>query len=218
MPGHYSITTLIIVNNPSSCPLWLATSSPRRYELLQQAGFAIAGQATKPEVDERLRPEESARQACLRLAKAKYRAAARIFDFADNRVLLAADTLVADPDGQPLGKPKTHDEARSMLKRLSGQVHAVYTAVTLGNRQLSETILASAWVEFIQLDEHIIESYIATGEPFDKAGGYGLQGFGGVLVREIRGETGTVVGWPLCQGTAQLAGFGVYPNWLAAVN
>lgn len=193
--------------------LWLVTRSPRRKALLEQAGFVIAGLTNPIDVDESIAQGESARQACMRLAEKKYQAGAAEFDFTANRVLLAADTLVADPDGRVMGKPASTAQARDMLLALSGQSHAVYTAVTVGNGQTDETCLFAATVFFTRLTDALIDAYIQTGEPFDKAGGYGLQARGGMFVRKLEGEPGTVVGWPLCGGSAQLARFGVKPQW-----
>ena len=113
-------------------------------------------------------------------------------------IVLGADTLVA-LDGRLLGKPSSEGEAFSMLSALSGRVHRVYTGCCLRTAGRSETFVSEAEVEFYPLTEEEIRAYIATGEPMDKAGAYGIQGRGCVLVRGIRGDYYTVMGLPAAE-------------------
>ncbi|MFI9652370.1 Maf family nucleotide pyrophosphatase [Guyparkeria halopsychrophila] len=195
--------------------LWLASGSPRRRELLEQAGFVVAGRArpARP-VDETLRPGETADAAVVRLARKKLDAALVAPSRPAEAILLAADTLIVAPDGRPLGKPVDASDAEAMLTTLSGQWHRVITAVAVGDGQDQRNAMISSRLRFARLSAETIRAYVATGEPLDKAGGYGLQGRGGSFVEAIEGDPSAVIGLPLAATCRLLATFGVQPAWM----
>ena len=200
--------------------LWLASGSPRRRELLEQAGFVVAGRArpTRP-VDESLDPAESAEQAALRLARAKLEAALAHPGSAGialpaGAVLLAADTLVSGPQGQPMGKPVDGADAERMLADLAGQWHGITTAVAIGDGVECRETVVSSRLKLGPLSAEEIRAYVATGEPMDKAGGYGLQGLAGGFVEAVDGDCSAVIGLPLAATRRLLAAFGIRPAWM----
>jgi septum formation protein len=173
----------------------LASKSPRRRYLLQQAGLCFA--VIPSSVDESVVPLSVSDGYVRSLAEAKADdIAAR---YPDNWVL-GADTIVRI-DGTILGKPRSPEEARCMLRRLSGQTHQVLTGYAIccrdRGRHFSETVITD--VTFKELTEAEIQWYIATREPFDKAGAYAIQGLGTFLVRRINGSYTNVVGLPVCE-------------------
>ena len=171
-------------------PIVLASASPRRRELLKQLGvqFTVA----HPDIDETPLPGEAAVPYVRRLAVEK----AHAVEAALGSLVIAADTTI-DLGGDILGKPVDGDEARSMLRRLSGRTHRVHTglALRLGDRTVAETI--SSLVTFSPLTPAMIEWYIGLGEPLGKAGAYAVQGAGGVFVERVRGSVSNIVGLPL---------------------
>ena len=182
----------------------LASASPRRRELLEQIGlpFSVRPSAGEPEAAG-LTPEAAV--CSVALAKAENVAA----DASPEDLILAADTLVY-LDGDPLGKPTGRDEAAAMLRRLSGREHEVYTGVALmgGGRKLVRC--EKTFVRFRPLTEDMIRRYVDTGEPMDKAGAYGIQGIGCLLVESIHGDYNNVVGLPLGLLNSMLESFGVH--------
>ncbi len=183
----------------------LASASPRRRELLAQAGISFT--VLVPDADESLEPGMEPERAARVLAERKARLAARAHP---ESWVLAADTLVFTPD-EILGKPRDRDDARRMLSLLSGRAHWVATGFCLGREAAGQWIVDAATTEvfFRDLSPGEIEWYIQTGEPFDKAGAYGIQGLGVFLVREIRGSYTNVVGLPVCEVLEHLARAGV---------
>ncbi len=184
--------------NPAQS-LVLASASPRRRELLRSIG--LDPEILITDVDETPRPGEPAETLAARLAADKARAA-RPAVGAD-RLLLAADTVVL-LDGESLGKPADAAEAREMLGRLSGRRHEVHTAVHLlrtapdraePDREAAATVVTG--VRFRPCGAEWIEGYVASGEPFGKAGAYAIQGLGALLVAGIEGSWSNVVGLPL---------------------
>lgn len=179
--------------------LVLASGSPRRAQLLREAGFDP--RVMPQDVDETPLPGEKAYDLVDRLASLKAHAA--LAQARPGDLILAADTTVA-LEGEKLGKPADEAEARQMLRRLSGHGHDVYTAVHLilvgedGSTHESST-RELTHVTFFDLAEDEIESYVATGEPLDKAGAYGIQGIGRALVRDIDGDYFNVVGLPVAR-------------------
>jgi len=176
--------------------LVLASASPRRAEILREAGlhFHMLSSA----VDETPVPGESSHDMVLRLATAKAElVAARAIGPA---IVIAADTVV-EIEGRILGKPRSTDDARAMLEQLSGRAHAVHTAITLirlpdaERRSAVETTL----VTFAHLAPEDITRYLASGEPFDKAGAYAIQGRAGRYIPRIEGCYFNVVGLPLAR-------------------
>lgn len=170
----------------------LASASPRRKQLLETLGITFI--CIRPEITEEIRNGESARQTAERLAQQK----ADFIEMPDeDSLIIAADTVVFCA-GKILGKPKNEEEARQMLSLLSGRSHEVISAVCVKN-SFGESVVQSeiTAVFFRNLSQEEISGYIATGEPFDKAGGYGIQGKGSVLVTRIEGCYFNVVGLPL---------------------
>jgi len=173
--------------------LWLASRSPRRAALLETLGVVFA--VLDVEIDETPIAGEAPADYVIRLARAKAntgRAAA-----SSPAPVLAADTTVV-LNGEILGKPADALEARRMLSRLSGGWHEVLTGVALAHATLA-TVLVSTRVQFRKLSNAEIDCYIATGEPADKAGAYGIQGLGGALVARLEGSYPNVVGLPLAE-------------------
>jgi len=191
--------------------LVLASASPRRAELLRQIGVQFL--CLPVDIDETVRVAESARDYVLRLAQEK--AQAGFARHGDPSVWsLGSDTTVT-LGGEILGKPLDHDDAVAMLHRLSGQHHQVMTAVALVGADGCRSAVVVTDVTFRPLTHDQIEAYCVTGEPMDKAGGYGIQGMGGVFVESIHGSYSSVVGLPLAE-TAQLlaeAGLAPWHNW-----
>lgn len=170
--------------------LVLASASPRRSALLR--GLGIAHRRVAPRIDERPRPGENAVALVRRLAEAKASAVS------EDALVLAADTEVV-LDGRILGKPANDDEARAMLASLAGRAHDVVTGVCLrrGPDGPAATRAATTVVRFLPLTPDRIDGYVATGESRDKAGAYGIQGLGALLVEGIEGSWSNVVGLPL---------------------
>lgn len=181
--------------------LYLASASPRRSDLLKLAGFKFIVEPAQ--IDEHIAQDDPA---CVvqNLALKKARAVANLHP---NDVVLAADTVVA-LDNHILGKPEDEAQAQKMLKMLSSRVHQVYTGYCVLKQNRCELGVCCTSVEFYNLSDSDIESYIATGEPFDKAGGYGIQGLGALLVRKIEGDFYNVVGLPIAQISRLLRTFG----------
>ncbi len=194
--------------------LVLASASPRRRELLLQAGFPFEVQSA--EVDETARPGEDAIALAVRLARLKAEAAAAV---APDAVVLGADTVVVAPGvsaGDLLGKPADAADAARMLRLLSGATHQVVTGVCVhgpGTSEIRRTEAAAAltWVTFHTLSEVEIAAYVATGEPFGKAGAYAIQGRAARWIPRIHGDYSNVVGLPLALVASMLAAFDIFP-------
>lgn len=171
--------------------LILASQSPRRRELLS---LLTSDFAVRPaECDETCDSADPAERV-LSIARKKCAAAAAQAGAED--VVIAADTLVF-LEGQPLGKPRDAAEACAMLRRLSGRTHLVCTGVAVRGKGQTACLCQQTEVTFYPLTESEIRGYVATGEPMDKAGAYGIQGKGALLVAEIRGDYYNVVGLPV---------------------
>lgn len=171
--------------------LILASASPRRAELLRNAGIAFTARAT--DVPERRRRGESPGKFALRLAREKARA---ILARNPRRVVLGADTIVVIA-GRVLGKPRDRREARRMLRLLSGRTHQVSTAVCLAGMGFEHTRSETTRVTMRKLSEKEIRDYVASGEPMDKAGAYAIQGLASRFVSRIQGCYFNVVGLPV---------------------
>ena len=171
--------------------LLLASASPRRAELLRAAGFEFDIQPAH--VDESIHAGETPEQYVRRVADAKARA---VRDDAGNRVVLAADTTVVIDD-HILGKPLDEADASRMLRLLSGRRHQVLTAVTVARDVRVLTRVAVTDVDFAPLSDDEVTWYIASGEPFDKAGAYAVQGLASRFVIRIDGSHSNVVGLPV---------------------
>lgn len=184
--------------------LYLASRSPRRRELLAQAGVTF--EPVEADVDEAVAPGEDPEHYVLRVARAKAEAGwKRVVQAKLPRApVLAADTTVA-LDGRIFGKPADRREAAAMLAALSGRRHRVLTAVALKCGERIETALSVSEVRFRELEPQEIREYVATGEADDKAGAYAIQGRAARFVAGIRGSHSGIVGLPL-EETAQLIG------------
>jgi septum formation protein len=178
--------------------LILASSSPRRAEILREAGIAFEIRAAN--VEETPFPSENAGNMVLRLAESKARAAAESLDPNSSAIVIGADTAV-ELDGQIFGKPRDAEDARRMIASLSGRTHRVLTGIfafRLPDKITMRAVETTA-VTFAALAPTEIESYVASGEPFDKAGGYAIQGLAGRFIPGIEGCYFNVVGLPLAR-------------------
>lgn len=177
----------------------LASQSPRRQELLKliTSDFEIK----VSNVDETLPDKITPKEAVMYLSKIKAE------PFADgDDIVIGADTVVA-LDGKILGKPKNEENAKEMLKFLSGRTHSVFTGVTLASGKKTKTFAVETKVKFFELTNEEIDAYIKTKEPFDKAGAYGIQGYGSLLVEKINGDYFNVVGLPVSTLARELKAF-----------
>ncbi len=169
----------------------LASASPRRRELLTQAGFEF--EVITSQVDEIIDPNLTPEKLVMSLAEQKAQAVAASYPECD---IIGSDTVVV-LDGKVLGKPKDEDDAVRMLCSLSGKTHEVYTGVCIIGGGKTQSFFECTRVKFCPLDAAQILSYVATKEPIDKAGAYGIQGKGCVLVEGIEGDYFNVVGFPV---------------------
>lgn len=194
--------------------LLLASASPRRAEILRNAGIPF--EVHSPHVDETVRPGETAHALVARLAEAKARATAASWDTSTrDLIIVGADTAV-ELDGEILGKPNDEQHAREMLAKLSGRTHRVLTGIFL--LRLSDAATRSAvestLLTFAPLRTEDINACLANGEPLDKAGAYGIQGVAGRYISRIDGCYFNVVGLPLARLNALLGELG----WRDAVS
>jgi len=190
-------------------PLYLASQSPRRLELLRQIGLAptvlrLRNDSGRRDVDETPLPDEPALDYVLRLARLKAEAGelARYRRSLADWPIVAADTTVTLA-GQILGKPADAEEAAAMLRAYSGRSHSVLTGVAVAFQGRLAVALSESTVAFRALSEEEITAYIASREPFDKAGGYGIQGRAAMFIEYLAGSYSGVMGLPLFE-TAQL--------------
>lgn len=183
----------------------LASASPRRRELLQMLG--IQNLIICPAKGEEQPPDTAAPENIVRaLASAKAREVSRIAR--ENDLIIAADTIVW-LDGRMLGKPRSEEEAFSMLRSLSARSHEVYTGVCVRCGEEEDCEAERTQVCFRELNDEEIRAYIEDGEPMDKAGAYGAQGKGALFVRSIEGDFFNVMGLPVCRLGEMLARKGV---------
>ena len=175
--------------------LVLASASPRRREILEQIGL-MPTRIAPTDADETLPDGIAPEEAALLLAERKAFCAQK--NAAPGEGILASDTVVA-LDGQILGKPQNRADAARMLRLLSGQVHEVCTGVCLLFGQKKESFVNTSRVEFYPLTDRQIEDYLNTGEPFDKAGAYGIQGLGRLFIKKIDGDFFSIMGLPAAQ-------------------
>lgn len=182
-------------------PVILASQSPRRRELLALIG--VRHEIRPADIDESLIQGESARAYVERLAREKVEAIP-----APHAVTIGSDTTVV-VDGDILGKPTDESDAFTMLRRLSGRSHVVMTAVAVRWRNRMVSAIEEVKVEFRPLSDAEIYAYIATGEPMDKAGAYGIQGYGATIVDRVEGDYFAVMGLPLNRLTRLLESLGV---------
>lgn len=182
--------------------IYLASRSPRRAELLQQIGIEFI--VLPSDIDETPLLNEQSNAYVLRLAAEKARACYDDLMCQSSPVypVLAADTTVSI-DGKILGKPQDDDDAFQMLSSMSGRWHEVHTGIAVATSEGVKVAISTTKVEMTQLSDETILAYIATGEPRDKAGAYGIQGLAGALIKRIEGSYSGVMGLPIYE-TAQL--------------
>ena len=197
--------------------IYLASSSPRRRELLKQIDVRFdpllfrSAPREDGAVSEDPLPGEAAADYVVRVARANALHGRQLIALRRMlpRLVLAADTTL-DLDGGIIGKPRDDADAVAILSRLSGRSHRVLTAIALADGGRLEHALSSSEVSFRTLDEGEIRRYVASGEPHDKAGAYGIQGRAAMFITEIRGSHSGIVGLPLCETSLLLRAFG-YP-------
>jgi septum formation protein len=185
------------------CRVVLASGSPRRRELLNLIG--IPHEARPANIDETLRPRETPRRYAERLAREK---ATAIATRDPNLITIGADTIVVI-NRKILGKPADVAQAFGMLRQLSGREHTVVTAVAVSRGKKIRSVVEEVRVRFRTLSSAEIENYIATGEPMDKAGAYGIQGYGATIVECIDGDYFSVMGLSLVRLVGLLRDVGV---------
>jgi len=175
--------------------LILASKSPRRYELLKQAGLDF--EVIPSRIEEDFIAEESPEQHVIRLAEAK---ALEVGNRYPDRWVIAADTIVYI-DGSIFGKPENREKALEMLRRFSGREHWVMTGFSVHHleKEMGDREAVKTAVKVKPLTPVEVDWYVQTGEPFDKAGGYAIQGAGSFMIESIRGSYTNVVGIPLCE-------------------
>ncbi len=197
--------------------IWLASKSPRRQELLTQLGVAFdillppeQDTGNRDMVNESIHDGESPYDYVSRLAqeKAAYAWQYLLKTGQPLRPVLSADTTVVI-DGTILGKPADRHEARTMMKALAGHTHQVLTGVAVKWQDKIRSSVQVSDVTFAPLDDRRIESYIATNEPYDKAGGYGIQGLAGKFISHINGSYSSIMGLPLYETAELLRGIGI---------
>ena len=182
----------------------LASSSPRRRELLDQIG--VTYEVVHVDIDESVSEAENAGDYVMRMSLEKAR---RGFLVADKKyVTIGADTCI-ECDGEVLGKPDDDKTAAQLLSKLSNRGHTVHTAVTIVNAQSEATALCSSTVYFDKLEQSTIDAYIATGEPLDKAGAYAIQGQAAQFITKLEGSYSSVMGLPLYETAKLLREFGI---------
>ncbi len=185
--------------------LILASKSPRRKELMQK--FA-AEFSCEPARGEEIIPAGTPVTDTARVLSAQK--AKEVYDRhkGEDVTVIGSDTVVVC-DGKIYGKPKDEEDAKRMLRELSGKTHQVLTGVTILSKDLEESFTSATDVTFFPLSDAQIDAYVATGEPMDKAGAYGIQGLGALLVKKINGDYYTVVGFPVGEIAALLVKNGV---------
>ena len=180
----------------------LASKSPRRQQLLRQLGVEFTIQTA--DIDETMFPGRKPEDEVARVSALKARAVV----CAPDDLVISADTIVV-ADDMILGKPKNEADASKMLRLLSGRAHTVMTGLSVrrGDTVRTEVVQTSVW--FRDLTDGEIARYIATGEPMDKAGAYGIQGLAGLFVERLDGDYFSVMGLPICKLGEMLRSFGV---------
>lgn len=185
--------------------LILASGSPRRSEILKNAGYEFS---VKPSSADESLPGGILPEDAVKLLSERKADAAKI---GPGEVVLSADTVVS-LENSILGKPRDSAEAFAMLKSLSGRTHSVYTGVTIKSADKKRVFAVKTDVVFYPLSDDEINAYIATKEPFDKAGAYGIQGRAAVFAEKIDGDYYSVVGLPLSKCARTLREFGIVPK------
>lgn len=197
--------------------IYLASKSPRRQELLNQIGVRFtlldvpAQNAADPDmVDETVLPHENAADYVNRLSRDK---ASHAWQFLMSNDILPRPVLTADTtvvlNNEIMGKPQNRNEACDMIGRLSGKTHQVLTSVAIRNHEFFSQVLQTSCVTFASLSTENIEAYVKTSEPYDKAGGYGIQGLAGKFIKHIEGSYSGIMGLPLYETTVLLRKAGI---------
>lgn len=195
---------------PADHKIYLASKSPRRRELLRQIGVEFELLLLRdhsprgPEVSEEVRPDEKAEDYVARVAreKAEFASNTMMWRRLPMRAVLAADTTVVI-DGRILGKPANVGEATEMMKALSGRTHQVMTSIAVHREDTTWQTTQTSSVTFATLTDEMIKAYCKTAEPYDKAGGYAIQGMAATFVEKMAGSYSGIMGLPLYE-TAQL--------------
>lgn len=182
----------------------LASKSPRRSELLARMGVEFTVKTSK--IDEKMDPFANPADEVARVSLAKAQAVRGTCHHDD--IIIGADTIVVC-DGLTMGKPRSESEAFSMLRRLSGRDHQVLTGLTVLGGDRTENLTVATTLRFRALSDAEIRNYIATGEPMDKAGAYGIQGLAAMFVVGLDGDYYNVMGLPVCTLAILLRRFGV---------
>jgi septum formation protein len=188
----------------TDCRVVLASSSPRRRQLLDLIG--IEHEVRPANIDETMRLREAPRRHAERLAREKASVIARRDP---DLITIGADTVVVI-NRKVLGKPRDEAEAVTMLSQLSGREHTVITAVAVARGRKLRSAIEEVRVKFRRLRTDEIEAYVATGEPMDKAGAYGIQGYGATIVERIDGDFFAVMGLPLMRLVGLLREVGIF--------
>jgi septum formation protein len=175
---------------PPGVAVVLASGSPRRLMLLEQLG--LDPEVVPADIDESPLPGEDPVAYVRRLAREKAEAVV----VPSAALVIAADTTI-DLDGEILAKPDDGDDARRMLRRQSGRTHRVHTGIAVRHRGATLVDVVTTLVTMVPITDELLDWYVGTGEPLDKAGAYALQGAGGVLVEKVNGSVSNVVGLPL---------------------
>ncbi len=191
-----------------SAHIILASASPRRRELLEQVGVRTIVQAV--DIDESRKPGEAVQDYVQRLAMEKAEHGFATIENMQKLPVLGSDTIV-EIGGCVLGKPKNRQQAKEMLKQLSGQKHAVHTSVAIVTEGMKILDTSSIEVLFNELDDEEIEAYVATGEADDKAGSYAIQGRAAQFIKNINGSFSSVMGLPLFETVQLLKRCGISP-------
>lgn len=187
----------------SSYDLILASSSPRRKDFITKLGLNF--QIVKPDADETVLVGESASDYVKRMAIEKANIVAALHS---NDIVLAADTIVVC-DNRILGKPVNREDAKNILRLLSGRTHEVMTAVCIIKGDEEIEIFEVTKVTFAPLTEELIDTYVSSGECDDKSGAYAVQGIGAMLIQKVEGSVSSVVGLPICQVRCALEKLGL---------
>lgn len=188
-------------------PLILASRSPRRRELLSRLTEAFRAETSDFDEAPLMAASLSPEDLVLALSEGKARSVLARPDTPAEAVVIGGDTVVVSPDGGIFGIPRDPADAARMLRALSGRTHRVITGVSLVRKDALRRFSVTTQVEFYPLSDDTLRWYLATGEPFDKAGAYGIQGKGALLVRGISGDYCNVVGLPLAELARQLTDF-----------
>lgn len=182
----------------------LASKSPRRKELLEKCGISFT--ADPADIDETLVRSLSFEEAIKELS---FRKAEAVLKRNDDAIVIGSDTIVTI-DGEILGKPEDRSDAKRMLSLLQGRTHRVITGICILSKNRCYQDVSVSEVTFAEMDENEIETYVKTGECDDKAGSYGIQGFGGRYVTEIRGDYYAIMGLPLNKVYEELKNISLY--------